>query len=74
MIEALQLIQFRVRMLQNLHHSPETGVLFVSPRQFQIVVARDQQQRRHIVPYMKQRSHVINDQLVFFDATLGTNC
>ena len=70
-IVAVQFENRRVRMANNLHHSPHVGVFFIAAKHLKFAVGGDQQQRRAIFSHMILWSHVIDDRLLAIDAAFG---
>ncbi len=73
MIKALQFKQFHIRVLDLFEHSPQIGILLVSPQKLLIAIARDQQNRSRIRSNVRQRSKLINDRTSVGDTTFAAD-
>ena len=60
-------------MADNLEHPPEVCILFITPKEFELAVTRNQENRRRIRADMVYRRKVIHNHLGVRDASLLTN-
>ena len=73
-IVAVEFENRRIRMANDLHHSPHVGVLFIAAKHLESTAASDEQQRRAVFSHMIQRRHVVDDRLLVADPPLTANC
>ena len=62
-VEALQFVQLRSLVAHDFHHAHQVGIFLVSPQHLEVAVARDEHQRRRILPDVKKRRELIDDRL-----------
>ena len=72
-IVAVEFKNRRIRMANDLHHSPHISVFLITTKHLEFTIAGDEKQRRAVFSHVIQWRHIVEDWLFAIDPPLTAN-
>jgi hypothetical protein len=72
-VESGEFAQFGVRVAGDFHHAPEVRIFLITPVEFQLAIAGNDEQGRSFFPHVVERGEFVEERLCRADAAFRTN-